>query len=186
MQPAKVIQTPELIRPGAGTSAVKEQQMKFDPISEKEAEELSTNLWRDGEYDYEIREASEEISKAGNEMIKLELWIFDPSGGRRLLFDYLINGERTSWKIRHFASSCGLLSQYDKGLLMAPEIVGRTGRCTIGTQQAKDSFPAKNVVRGYVKGAASAANASPRPASARPSNRVKAPAGPDMDDEIPF
>lgn len=152
--------------------------MRVTPLSEKEADDQSANLWPDGEYDFEVKEASEETSNAGNDMFKLELWIYNQEGGRRIVFDYLVSSEKSAWKIRHFAASCGLLPQYEAGQLIESEIVGRTGRCAIATQPAKDNYPAKNVVRGYVKAAATSR-------ASVPSSRAKAPAG-DIDDDIPF
>ena len=153
--------------------------MRFTPISEEAAASQSAGLWEAGEYDFEIREATEKESKSGNEMVELEVWIYDTSGGRRLVFDYLVATEKSSWKIRHFAASCGLLAQYEKGTLMASEMVGRTGKCEVGVQPAKDGYQAKNVIRGYVR-------SSEKQAQSRPvQSRVKSPAG-DIDDEIPF
>jgi hypothetical protein len=154
--------------------------MKFKPVSEQEADAQSANLWPDGEYDFEVKVAEEKEAKSGNDMFALELWIFDDGGGRKNVFDYLVLSEKSAWKLRHFASSCGMILQYEGGAMMAGEMEGRTGRCTIGTQPAKDGYAAKNVVRGYVK-ASGAAPVTQRP----PAQRVKAPAG-DIDDEIPF
>ena len=150
--------------------------MKVNPISEQEADAQSSGLWPDGEYDYEIREASEETSAAGNSMIKLEVYIFDRDANRRMVFDYLVNSDGAAWKIRKFAASCGLLPQYEKGDLMANEIVGRTGRCKVGTQAARGEYPAKNVIRDFIKAAG---------VSIPVQRREKVVAG-EIDDEIPF
>lgn len=155
--------------------------MKFNPVTEQEADAQSSNLWPDGEYDFEVKEAEEKEAKSGNDMFAMELWLYDQAGGRKVIFDYLVLSEKSAWKLRHFASSCGMISQYESGAMMAGEMFGRTGRCTIGTQPAKDGFPAKNVVRGYVKGNGPSLS---RPAQ-QPSQRAKAPAG-DLDDEVPF
>lgn len=155
--------------------------MRFTPLSEQEAEAQSANLWPDGEYDFEVRDATEKESSQGNEMTELEVWIYDQSGGRRLVFDYLVATEKSAWKIRRFAASCGLLPQYDRGTLMANEMVGRTGKCLVRTRPAKDGYQAKNIIQDYLKAASMARSAS-SPASP---SRAKAPAG-DIDDEIPF
>ena len=57
--------------------------MKFTPVSEQEADAMSANLWPNGDYDFEVREATEKESASGNEMTELEVWIYDASGGRR-------------------------------------------------------------------------------------------------------
>ena len=154
--------------------------MRFNPLSEEEAAAQSADLLSDGQYDYEIREATEEVSKAsGADMLKLEVWVYAATGDRRLVFDYLVNSERAAWRLRSFAESCNLLEQYKTGSLMVADIVGRTGRCQIATQKADATYPAKNIIKGYVKAKATGAPPSPR-------KPVPAGAGTDLDDEIPF
>ena len=154
--------------------------MRFTPLSEDEAAAQSADLLPEGQYDYEIREASEEVSKAsGAEMVKLEVWVYASDGNRRLVFDYLVSSERAAWRLRSFAESCNLLEQYKTGSLMVADIVGRTGRCQLAIQKADGNWPAKNIIKGYVKA---------KPTGAPPSSRkpVHAGAGSDLDDEIPF
>jgi len=163
--------------------------MKFQPITEEEAEAQAGGIWPAGEYDFEVREATEKESKSGNDMTELELWIYNKEGDRRLVFDYLVATEKSAWKLRHFAASCGLLPQYEKGILMANEMVGRTGKCEIGIRK-QEGYPDKNTVRSYVKSAASAqgidyAKASRDFEKQRAPSRVKSPAG-DIEDEVPF
>lgn len=155
--------------------------MHFTPMSEEEAAAQSADLWPDAIYDYEVRDASEETSAAGNAMTKMEVWIYNQAGSRRLLFDYLVASEKAAWKIRSFCESCNLLEQYKTGALMVADIVGRTGRCQVVTQKADGAYPAKNVIRGYVKTKA----AAPVSGSGTAPHRTKVPAG-DIDDEIPF
>jgi hypothetical protein len=150
--------------------------MRFNPMSDEEAAAQSANLLPDGTYDYEVRTATEETSQAGNEMTKIEAWIYDKDGARRLVFDYLVASEKAAWKIHEFAASCGLLEKYKTGTLEAIDIEGRAGKCVVATQKATDTYPAKNVIRRYVKAAASAAPAT---------RRQPAMAG-GIDDEIPF
>jgi hypothetical protein len=154
--------------------------MRFTPVSEEEANAQSSGVWPNGDYDFEIKDATEKESAAGNEMTELEVWLYDNDGKRKMVFDYLVATEKSAWKIRHFAASCGLLPQYERGSLSANEMVGRTGKCTIATQPAKDGYPAKNVIRVYLKAAGGSAA---RPVASRA--RTPAPAG-DIDDEIPF
>lgn len=153
--------------------------MRFTPLSEQEAESQSSDLWPDGTYDFEVREATEKQSSSGNDMTELEVWVYNQAGGRRLVFDYLVVSEKAAWKIRSFAASCGLLPQYDQGSMVANEMVGRTGRCILTTRKAEGSYPAKNTIKSYVKAAS-----SPRPAT--PPTRAKIHAGADIDDSIPF
>jgi hypothetical protein len=156
--------------------------MRFNPLSQEEAEAQSSNLWEDGIYDYEVREATEKTSNSGNEMIELETWIFDKDGKRKLLFAYLVSSEKAAWKVREFASSCGLLEAYDTGTLMASEIVGRTGVCEVGTQPARDGYQAKNVIRTWCHREKS----KPAPSPARPANARTKSLADDLDDVVPF
>lgn len=159
--------------------------MRFTPISEQEAASQSSSLWKAGVYDYEVRNAEDKTSSGGNEMTALEVWVYDQSGGRRLVFDYLVASENTVWKIRRFAESCGLLDQFDKGVLEAADCEGRTGRCKLAVAPAKDGYEAKNVIRDYIKmpDAPKRAETGATPSSRKP---IAAGAGSDLDDEIPF
>ncbi len=154
--------------------------MRVTPLSDEEAAALTADLWPAGGYDFEVRAATEETSKSNNDMIKLEVWIYNHSGGRRLCFDYLVSSEKAAWKVHQFAASCGLTEQYKSGDLMPAEIVGRTGFCEVAVQKATDDYPAKNIIRSYVK-----AKDMPQPTRATAPAREKAPVG-DIDDEIPF
>lgn len=152
--------------------------MKFTPMTEKEAEAQSSDLWPDGAYDFEVREATEKTSSTGNEMTELEVWIYNSTGSRRLVFDYLTVSEKAAWKIRSFAAATGLLPQYDSGTLDAADMVGRTGRCMLMIEPARDSYPAKNKIKSYTK----AEGATPRTGN-RVHGKVSAD---DLSDSIPF
>lgn len=154
--------------------------MKFNPVSEQEADAQSANLWPDGEYDFEVKSAEEKEAKSGNDMFALELWIYNDEGSKKLVFDYLVLSEKSAWKLRHFAESCGMVPQYESGAMIGGEMIGRTGKCNIGTQPAKDTFPSKNAVRGYVK----AKGQPPRTVSTQA--RKPAMASADLDDDVPF
>ncbi len=157
--------------------------MRFTPLTDEEAAEQSNNLWPAGMYDFEVRQADETTSQtSGADMIKLEVWIFNTEGGRRLCFDYLVSSPKAAWKIAQFCASCGLSEQYKSGNLMTAEIIGRTGQCEVVVQPARDAFPAKNVIKTYLKSKdAPATRAAPNPRKP-----VHAGAGSDLDDEIPF
>lgn len=145
--------------------------MKVTPISEKEAAEAG--LRQRGIYDFEVLEADDQISSAMNEMIKLNVKLFDKEGNSFRLFDYLVSSKGMAYKVRHYASATGQLPQYENGDLRAEDQVGKTGQCQVGIQAAKNGFPAKNVVSDYVPIVPGA------PLIASMSDA-------EMDDEIPF
>lgn len=122
--------------------------MKVDPITEKQAEE--SGLRQRGLYDFEVLEAKDRLSKAGNDMMETRVKLFDSDGRSFSLFDYLVNTDGMAYKLRHYASSTGQLAAYEKGELRAEEQPGKTGRCQVGIQPAKDGYPAKNIIQDYV------------------------------------
>lgn len=148
--------------------------MKFTPKSENEI--AADGLLTPGIYGFEIMEAEDQISKAGNEMIKLTVHVFD-DGEPVTIFDYLM--EKVAYKLRHAAAACGLLDDYERGALDAADFQGKTGRCKVVIQKDKaGQFPDKNGIADYLKPDAAAQT---RPATARA--KVSAD---DLNDSIPF
>lgn len=123
--------------------------MQFTPKTENEIIEAA--LWPEGVYDFEIVEASDTISKKGNEMIALSLRVYDANGGHRFVNDYLL--ESMAFKLRHCAYACGLGSDYENGFLAAEKFVGRSGKLKLGVEKPRDDkYPPKNTVRDYIVG----------------------------------
>lgn len=148
--------------------------MKFTPKSEKELAE--DNLLPLGTYDFEIVDAEEKTSKAGNDMIVIKHHIFDSNGNPRIIFDYLM--EQLAYKLRHAADACGLLDHYESGALEASDFKGKTGKLKLTIQKSKDpQYADKNVVADYVKREAS--NGKQPPAGMLGEGKP-------LDDEIPF
>lgn len=158
--------------------------MRVTPKSEQEVQKEANKFgpWPLGTYDFEVAEASDEISSKGNEMIKLTLHVFNQDGERRTVFDYLL--ESIPHKLRHASEACGLLARYEGGQLDGVDFYGKTGRLKLGIQPEKDGYQAKNTVRDYIP----AKEPRQASASAPASRRATAPAGAaaDLDDEIPF
>jgi hypothetical protein len=146
--------------------------MRVTPITEKEAEDAG--LWKSGLYDFEVLTATDRLSKAGNDMIELNLKLYDPEGRSFRLFDYLVSNEAMAFKVRHFASATGMLPQYEAGELKGEDCVGKSGRAQVTRQKAKGGYPAKNVIQDYLPVLAG-------------QPLVRSVKNPDMaDDEIPF
>jgi hypothetical protein len=159
-----------------------EVEMRFDPKSEKEIAEA--NLWPASEYDFEVIEAKEETSKAGNDMVHLSVKIYDAEGNFRTLDDYLVGTEKAAFKIRHFAESVGMLSDYESGEIPAEAMIGRAGKCKVIVVKDKSGqYADKNSIGDYLKpkagnGVAGSFTGAPM--------KPKAPLTQDLDDEIPF
>lgn len=138
--------------------------MHFKPKTEKEL--LEMNLWTAGVYNFQIATATDEVSKSGNEMIKLGLNVFNSEGTScKVVYDYLL--EAIPHKIRHLCEACGLLEKYEMGMLFAQDLIDKTGHLELIIQKDKSGkYADKNAVKDYVV------------------QKVAEPAF--IDDEIPF
>lgn len=119
--------------------------MNFDPKSEKEVSEAACAPA--GEYDFDVLEAEDTISKSGNPMIKVNLGLYIDGKVKNRVFDYLLGAMEA--KLRHFCDTTGLLSRYESGQLEAADCIGRSGRVKIVIDPA-GQYPAKNSVKDYV------------------------------------
>lgn len=149
--------------------------MRVTPISEADAAEAG--LRKRGLYDFEVTDAKEKLSAKNNEMIELNVKLYDTEGRSFWLYDYLVSSDGMAYKVRHFAAATGLLAKYEKGELTAEDCLGKTGRCQLGVEPAKNGYPAKNKIADYVPkvpGAPLIASMSAKDVSK------------ELDDEIPF
>lgn len=120
--------------------------MKFTPKTEEEI--ALSNLFPEGNYGFEIMNAEDKVSKAGNDMIVLHVKIFNEEGRERTLFDYLL--ESLDYKLRHAAEVCGLLHRYEQGDLLAHEFVGKTGNLKLKQRKNKERDTMENVIQDYI------------------------------------
>ncbi len=147
--------------------------MRFEPKSEKEIAEAG--LLSAGEYDFEVYEATEKVSKAGNDMVELAIWVYDQAGTKHRVRDWLVGGEKSIYKVSHFAKSVGLYEAYESGDMPADVMVGKVGRSKVGIRKdTTGQYADQNSILDYVE-----------MNGARPPSTVQK--GPvDLDDEIPF
>lgn len=150
--------------------------MKFTPKTETQIAE--ENLWAAGEYGFEVTEAVDAVSKSGNEMIKLDLRVFNTDGGFRFVTDYLL--ESVAYKLRHACEALNLLAKYEAGEIVAEDFVGRTGNLKLKIDAAKDGYAAKNSVQDYVPKAVAQGKHE-----AKKANGYVKPSA-DMDQDIPW
>ena len=131
-----------------------------------------------GIYDFQVINAEETTSKAGNEMMKLQLTVWDEKGRERTIYDYLL--ESLEWKVGHFAEATGLFDNYVKGMLPADMCIGKSGQCKVYIQQDKTgTYGDKNSIADYIP--TSEAIAAKADKKANNSKSV-----PDLNDDIPF
>lgn len=153
--------------------------MKFAPKTEQQLEQErkeaeQNRLMPFGTIcDFEIVNADDKVSSAGNDMIKLAVKVFKPSGEEQIVDDFLL--ESMEYKLRHAASACGLIDKYSAGELHAYDFPGKTGKCKMGIKRDKTGqYPPKNVINNYIKRPDNESGAAPAKTAA------------DLDDEIPF
>jgi len=128
--------------------------MKTTPRSEAEAVKASRRtLLPAGMHDAEIREASEQQSKRGNDMIPLLVIVRDVDGIERELRDYLTDKALGAAKLRHACEAVGALAKYDNGSIGAEDFPGHAVRVKIGIEK-KRGFPDRNVIEDYAPSAA--------------------------------
>lgn len=144
--------------------------MKFTPKAESELGG-QFDPWPDGIYGFEVSEAEQQISKNGNEMIHLTLFVYNGNGVRRTIHDYLL--EAMLYKLQHAAEACGI--DHRSGELNPRDFVGKTGRLKLTIEPERDGYPAKNRVRDYVTGPSGMFKMASKPVT-----------GKDIGDEIPF
>jgi len=136
--------------------------MQFDPKTEKELAE--SNLWNAGIYSFEILEKSKIFGKEfitsdtksskGNDMIQLAVAIYNDEGQIKVLPDYLLAA--LAHKLRHAAYACGIGNQYESGMLIASDFIGKTGHAQIEIQaggkkeNGEGNHPDKNTIKDYV------------------------------------
>jgi hypothetical protein len=125
--------------------------MNFQPRTEQEITESA--LLRRGEYDFEIIDATEKKSSAGNEMIELKVRVSNGIGISRMLTDYLL--AKRPARLRNCCAACGLLDKYATGCLSADDFPGKRGTLRVTVEKAK-GFSARNIIQDYVSASAAA------------------------------
>jgi hypothetical protein len=122
--------------------------MNFQPKTEKELREAQ--LASAGEYQFEVLEASDQISKRSQlPMIKIKIGIYNGESMRWHVTDYLTTSMES--KLRHFCDTAGLLAKYESGTLTAADCMGRSGKCKLVIEEDEQgTYPDKNSVKDYI------------------------------------
>jgi len=154
--------------------------MQFQPKSEEECSNFK--LLKEGEADFAVKTASDEVSENNNEMIKLSLECFDSEGQKSIVTDYLLDA--CAFKLRHFCYAIGIGDRYEAGNVQAEDCLAGGGRCLIRHEKDKSGkYPPKNKIGDYIipEGSKQASAMGPgrpavRQAPASPIARQTAPA----------
>ena len=119
--------------------------MQFAPKSAQDIEERQ--LLPRGEYMFEIIEATETISQAGNPMIEMRVRV-TRTGYARILSDYIL--PQRPAKFRNACIAVGVEDKYLSGTVSDDDFVGKRGKVMVGVERAKRGFGRRNVIVDYL------------------------------------
>jgi len=118
--------------------------MKFTPLDIKK-DAPANYLLPAGDYEVEVVDAEEGVSKAGNAQIKLKLRII-ADGMSVTTFDYL---GATSKKLRNFCLSMGLQEKYEHGEITDLDCANKRGHASVKVERSEE-YGDKNKVAFYI------------------------------------
>jgi len=133
-------------------------------------------LFQKGVYSAVVKRATEEVSKSGNDMIKLILTCYGADNTETDVFDYLVFTPGMLYKVRHFCESAGI--NFDKGDLTAEECQDQNIQVELKIEKGEGTYRDKNVVNDYV--GKSAAKRGAVPTGAGPVKAGARAADPDL------
>lgn len=142
--------------------------MKVTPRSEEEIQ--SMNIMPEGVYPFEVTDASDMVSKSGNEMIMLTLAVYDGQNRKHVMKDFLLDA--MAFKIRHFCEFTGILDRYNLGKVNAQDCYRKAGYAKVVVEAGRErpdggEYPPRNAIKDYC---------------ARPEGK----AAPEQDGAVPF
>lgn len=123
--------------------------MRFTPKSNEEIEkaQAARGPFRPGVYDFEVIDAVEKTSQGGNDMIEIDIKVYGDGGDFKKVRDWLL--EKIEYRLRHFAETVGLVSEYEAGELHAFDMIGKSGKVKLGIEKGTGSYPDRNKVTDY-------------------------------------
>lgn len=114
------------------------------------------DLMAEGEGDFKIIKAINRQSKAGNDMMVLDMRVRDCNGKEGFCTEFLVQGadesskKRLATKIKNIAKAINKPELYGPKAMLAPQdLLGCKGKCYIKVQ-AGGEYPDKNVIAKYL------------------------------------
>jgi hypothetical protein len=119
----------------------------FTPLTEEEIE--MAGLLDEGKYDAVILAATNEISKAGNPMVKLIVRVYGPNYIEKEIWCYL--SEKMPRLIKHLCDALGYEDKYRSGSLEPDLFVNQNVTVIVGIQKDKNGeYPPRNVISDFL------------------------------------
>lgn len=110
--------------------------MKYTPLSEEELNSQYSIL-TPGYGNFTILDAEDTVSQSGNDMIKVQLKVWDKDGKCGCVFDYFTSSEKMQWKIKHFLESLGKGDEYGKGEIKCEDLEGLSGKLELRLEKSE-------------------------------------------------
>ena len=114
-------------------------------------EELAPMKVDDGDYPFAIINATETLSKAGNEMINLEIQVDVGAEKPMTVYDRLVFTTKALFRIKDFCDGVGLGEQWEGGMLDAEDCLGIEGTAHLVLGLENDKGKRYMEVGWYVK-----------------------------------
>lgn len=161
--------------------------MKYTPYTEAQIQ--SMNLMEEGIYIFEVLEVytidkwgQPMQDKNGNDLARLKLLIWDNENRERIIFTFISGDSNFAYKLRHYAQTIGMLSEYEEGIFDIVKTEGKTGKATIIIKKGNPKndgsdamWPDRNDVKDFVISELTA-----------PSSLVEEVKKAFVDDDVPF
>lgn len=125
--------------------------MRYNPRTTDDDQPTDSKAIAPGVYSFEIVEAVESISQAGNEMIKLTLIIQTDSITKKVrVYDWLVNTPGGLWKVKMFCREVGL--DFEAGELTPVACMHKTGTAEFHhTKQDLEAVHQRKLKHAYLK-----------------------------------
>ena len=125
----------------------------YDP---DKAEEKNFICLPNGDYEIEIVNVEQKVSKAGNDMLELTINAYDEEGKKVQIFDYIVNPSGL-WKLKKI---CDASSIEFTGEIEEQNLVGISMMAKVTVRKATDKYPERNQIADYLTGIAKTESAT--------------------------
>lgn len=110
--------------------------MKYTPYTEAQIQGM--NVMDEGIYPFQVIDVittdklnNPMVDRNGIEMAKLKLCVWDKDNKERTIFTYISGDGNFAYKLRHYAHTLGMISDYEQGFFNIHNTVGKSGTADI-------------------------------------------------------
>jgi hypothetical protein len=153
--------------------------MQFKP---KTDDELYPK-YKEGDAQFEIVSAKEGSTQGGVPYLELNIKFYDADGRQGYVHDWLYGTDKSIWKLKLFADSVGLETEYMNGDITPQMCSRKAGICVLAYRKNKDSGKDELIIARYLK---EKTEASQNDTSKQRTSSQLASTDKFEDDDIPF